>query len=79
MTKINNAMAAVTLFAIAGVSTAAAAHADSTACTRWDESDSMRCFNCEQRVWTGHDWTIVNVCPRRSTVPPYAWGYGYVR
>lgn len=69
---IKTLVAALALLGTAGV---ASAHPDSTACTRWDESDSMRCFECMQRVWTGHDWTIVNTCPRRSTVPPYAWGY----
>ena len=65
-------IAAVTLLATVGMGAVALAHPDSTACTRWDESESMRCFDCMQRVWTGHDWTIVNSCERRSTAPYYA-------
>ncbi len=71
---IKQIIAALTLLSGVGMVSVALATPDSTACTRWDESDSMRCFECMQRVWTGHDWAIVNTCPRRST-RPYVFGY----
>jgi hypothetical protein len=75
MTAMRTSIAGVALLATLSMTTAALAHQDSTACAAWDESDSMRCFECMQRVWTGHDWTIVNTCPRRSTGPYDVWGY----
>ena len=35
-------------------------------CYRWfDTEESMRCFDCLRKVWTGRDWQWANVCPRR--------------
>lgn len=35
---------------------------------RWggDESQSMRCFDCMKRVWSGQRWTLKNVCRPRA-------------
>ena len=35
-------------------------------CYRWfDTEDSIRCFDCLRKVWTGGKWQWANVCPRR--------------
>ncbi len=59
----------------AGVSAALPAAAREDVCP-WggDSSQSMRCFDCMRRVWTGHGWKLVNTCRPRTFN-----GYGYAR
>jgi hypothetical protein len=42
-----------------------AARADGDAFCKWggDNGQSMKCFDCIKREWTGHEWTLVNTCP----------------
>ncbi|ARN81941.1 hypothetical protein MCBRY_002404 [Methylocystis bryophila] len=54
---------AVTLVATACLSPAALATEADDDCAWQDFSNSMRCFDCMKRVWTGTGWRIVNTCP----------------
>ncbi len=61
----------------AGLSMTSSASANDyqTTCARWDETQSMRCFDCMERVWTGHGWQLVNTCQPRVTPDGFAWSW----
>lgn len=63
--KTRSVIAALTCLAAFCLSLPANALEDT--CRRWtqDESQSMRCFDCMRRVWTGREWQIVNTCRPR--------------
>jgi len=67
-------LVAVSLLGAVGVSSAALAQADDD-CLWQDRSNSIRCFDCLNRVWTGSGWRLVNTCVRRGAAPSYGWGY----
>ncbi len=62
--RMTNLIAAVAC--LTTVSLSFPASAIESAC-KWggDESQSMRCFDCMRRVWTGHEWKLVNTCRPR--------------
>lgn len=51
------------LVSLTGLSFAVSTPAHAGTC-KWggDESDSIRCFDCMRRVWTGERWALVNTC-----------------
>ncbi len=57
--------------AIAFMALASPAAADrGQTCYGLDESNSIRCFDCMRRVWTGHRWQLVNTCQPSFSAPP---------
>lgn len=56
--------AAAILASLAASSTAGFAQSRPT-CTKWDELDASRCFDCIRMVWTGSGYRKVNTCAPR--------------
>lgn len=57
--------ASFALFAGLAFAVPAPAHA-ATCPYGGDESQSMRCFDCMKRVWTGKRWKLKNTCKPRT-------------
>ncbi len=51
------------LLLLSGLGGALPASAEDDYC-RWggDNGQSIRCFDCMQREWTGYNWRLVNTC-----------------
>ena len=69
-----SALAALALAATLAASIATQAHAYRAylrfdamdSCYRWrDTSESMRCFDCLEKVWTARGWQWANTCSSR--------------
>ncbi len=69
--KLNALILAWAFAAGIGVASPAWAHDDT--CNRWDETQSLRCFDCMKRVWTGYEWQLVNTCKPRPTFNRLVW------
>ncbi len=67
--RLKIAAIAAAFAAVGALTPLTAAKADGSDCLRWDESDSMRCFDCMKRVWTGTHDEWVNTCAPRYYVP----------
>ncbi len=39
-----------------------------------DRSQSILCFECMNRVWTGHNWRLVNTCKPEYFTSPFFQG-----
>jgi hypothetical protein len=61
LNKIKAIFAAGTFLATVGLATSASAQPNGT-CYHYDESESMRCFNCLKEVQTRDGWRVVNTC-----------------
>ncbi len=73
--KQNALILAAAFVAGLGMALPASATDYQTTCARWDETQSIRCFDCMERVWTGHDWQLLNTCQPRATPDGLAWSW----
>ncbi len=73
--KIKTIIAATAWLGATALSLPAGATDDIDTCRKWggDESQSLRCFDCVRRVWTGYEWKLVNTCAPRY-VNDFGWG-----
>lgn len=59
----------------AGYGALGRAQAAEPTCTRWDESDASRCFDCMREVMTPYGLRRINTCPPRVFLPGYRYGW----
>jgi hypothetical protein len=60
------------IIASVGSSAPAVAQGDDVCPWGGDRSQSLLCFECMQRVWTGRNWRLVNTCKdERAVVGPF--------
>lgn len=61
MSKVRKAAALVCFVWVASLAAPTLAQAGTC---QWggDNGQSMRCFDCMKRIWTGHRWKLKNTC-----------------